>query len=109
MFESLDTSPGQERAIRAAVDEFLDVAHGLKPELRRSRGDVSKLFRHDAFDEVMLGELFARQDDSITEVRKAFVGLVAKVHEALDGAQRQQLARWLDRRRGFHPYRAAAL
>jgi hypothetical protein len=67
--------------------------------------------RAGAVDETQLGELFARQDDRITEVRKAFVGSLAKVHEALDEDQRKRLADLIASKRGFGwggPYRSWA-
>jgi hypothetical protein len=41
---------------------------------------------------VLLGELFARHDTELESLRKAFVGLTAKVHDALDDKQRSRLA-----------------
>jgi hypothetical protein len=97
----------QERVIRAAFDEFRnemkDVGGG---EGKRTRQDVGAALRKPHFDEVFMGELFARQDTAIERTRKAFVGLMARVHETLDEEQRGRLAELVEKgprfwRRGF--------
>ena len=97
----------QERVIRAAFDEFReemkDVGGG---ERKKTRQDISAALRKPQFDEVFMGELFARQDTAIERTRKAFVGLMLKVHEALDEEQRGRLADLVEKgprffRRGF--------
>jgi hypothetical protein len=90
--ERLDASPAQERVIRDAADELHEAAHKLRGEARRTRADVADAFRKPSFDAVMFGELFARHDRSLEELRKAFVGAGAKVHDALDERQRARLA-----------------
>jgi hypothetical protein len=92
VMDRLETTPSQERVILAAADEFRQAASRLRDEGRRSRADVASAFRKPSFDEVMMGELFARHDTSIEELRKAFVGFSAKVHDALDERQRARLA-----------------
>jgi hypothetical protein len=92
VLDSLETSPAQEKVIFSAAEEFRDEAKKFRGELRKSRGDVAGAFRKASFDEVMLGELYARHDTAIEGLRKAFVGLGAKVHDALDEKQRARLA-----------------
>jgi hypothetical protein len=41
---------------------------------------------------VLFGELYARHDRAIEDLRKAFVGATAKIHDALDERQRARLA-----------------
>jgi Spy/CpxP family protein refolding chaperone len=88
----LDATPAQEKVIRDAVDELRESASKLRGEARRTRADVAAAFRKPAFDEVLFGELYARHDRSLEELRKAFVGAGAKVHDALDERQRARLA-----------------
>jgi len=92
ILDRLETTPAQERVVVAAAEEFRDAAAKLRDEGRRSRGDVAGAFRKASFDEVMMGELFARHDTEIEGLRKAFVGFAAKVHDALDDKQRARLA-----------------
>jgi hypothetical protein len=96
LYQKLDATPGQEKVIRAAVDEIKEAFAGARGELDTSRRDVAKAVRTGAVDEVQLGELFARHDEKLREVRKAFVGALAKVNEALDEDQRKRLADMLE-------------
>jgi Spy/CpxP family protein refolding chaperone len=90
--EPLDLTPAQERAVHAAVDELKDAARGLRGELKQSRKDIAQAFRKASFDEVVMGELYARHDTAIETLRKAFVGTAARIHDALDEKQRARLA-----------------
>jgi hypothetical protein len=96
LYEKLDATPGQEKVIRTAIDEIKDAVKNARGELEQSRRDVAKAVRSGAVDEVQLGELFARHDEKLREVRKAFVGALAKVNEALDEDQRRKLADLLE-------------
>ncbi|MBC8132782.1 MAG: hypothetical protein H7X95_07355 [Deltaproteobacteria bacterium] len=97
----------QERGIRAAFEEFRDEMKEVGGgERKKTRQDISSAMRKPHFDEVFMGELFARQDTAIERTRKAFVGLMAKVHEVLDEEQRGRLADLVEKgprfwRRGF--------
>jgi len=92
VLDRLEATPAQERVITAAVEEFRGEAAKFRGELRQSRADVAGAFRKPQFDEVALGELYARHDTAIEGLRRAFVGLGAKVHDALDEKQRGRLA-----------------
>ena len=112
LFERLDTSPGQEKIIREAVDELRDAGSKFRGELRSTRADIARVMRGPSVDETHLGELFARHDTAIETVRKAAVGSLAKVHEALDERQRTRLADLIESGPGFArgwrgPYREA--
>lgn len=93
----LDLSPAQERTVGAAVEEFQAEMKGLRGEGRRTRDDLAAALRKPVFDEVLMGELYARHDEALEKARKAFVGLTAKVHEALDERQRTRLAELVER------------
>ncbi len=108
LFEKLDTTPGQEKEIAAAVDEFIEQARALKREGKASRDDVARVLRNESLDETQLGELFSRHDDALREVQKAFAGTLGRIHGALDPAQRAKLADLIESgpRFGFGgPYR----
>jgi len=92
VLDRLEATPAQERVITAAVDEFHAEAAKFRGELRQSRTDIAGAFRKPQFDEVALGELYARHDTAIEGLRRAFVGLGAKVHDALEEKQRARLA-----------------
>lgn len=84
--------PDQEETIRDAVREFEDSARDLRGEGRKTRHEIAEALRKASFDEVAMGELFARHDGLLEGLRKALVGALAKIHEALDERQRQRLA-----------------
>jgi hypothetical protein len=116
--DRLDATPAQEKVIRDATEEFRETVSKLRGEGRKTRADVASTFRKGHFDEVLFGEVFARHDRGIEEVRKAFVGMGARIHDALDERQRAELAdlieagpagwrpRWGRGRRGWGGARA---
>jgi len=110
MFERLDTSAAQEREIRSALDEIGTAGRDLKKELFESRADVARAFKADALDATLIGEVFARHDDSLDRARKAAVGALAKIHAILDDRQRERLAEFFEhgprRSWGGGPYRS---
>jgi Spy/CpxP family protein refolding chaperone len=109
LFERLDTTPGQEKVIRNAVDEVTGAGAALKDDLHGARQDVGKAFRQEDFNAEVMAELLTRHDDAIDELRRATVGSLAKIHDTLDPEQRQLLADWLSRRSPWHgPYRSYA-
>jgi len=94
----VNATPAQERAIGAAVEEFRDDMKKLGGgEARRSRQEIADALRRPTFDGVVMGEQFARHDTVIEGARKAFVGLVARVHDTLEPEQRTQLASLVER------------
>jgi len=94
----VNATPAQERAIGDAVEEFRgDVKKLGGGETRRSRQEIADALRRPTFDGVVLGEQFARHDTVIEGARKAFVGLVARVHDTLEPEQRTRLASMVER------------
>lgn len=114
VFEELDTTPGQEKEIRAAIDEVMDAGEKMKSGWSDTRSELGKVFRNDELDATILGSVLSHQDAALDEMRGAMVGALARIHAALDPEQRARLARWLERgprwgRRGWGgPYRAHA-
>ena len=109
LFERLDTTPGQERVIRAAVDDLMDGAHAARRDLDDSRKDVARALRADSFDAEAMGEAFSKHDSALGALRRTAVQSLARIHEALDERQRQRLAELIESGRGrsWHgPYRS---
>lgn len=102
----LQASPSQSREVTAAFDEFTAEIKDLRGEGKRTREDLSKALRNQVFDEVLLGELYARHDTVIEKGRKALVGLMARVHAVLEEEQRERLADLLDKGPRFWRQRA---
>jgi len=94
----VDATPEQERAIGVAFEEFRDDLKKVGgDETKRSRQEIADALRRPTFDGVVLGEQFARHDTVIEGARKAFVGLVARVHDTLEPEQRTRLASMVER------------
>ena len=101
IIEQLDATPEQEKVIVAAFREVRDEATKNRAEMRKSREDLAKAMRSPGFDEVLLGELFARHDTAIEGMRRAFTGALARVHVVLDEKQRNDLAEIIENGPGF--------
>jgi uncharacterized membrane protein len=98
ILEHVRATPAQERAIGAAFEEFRDEIKRVGGgEGRRTRQEIVDALRRPTFDGVVLGEQFARHDTVLESARKAFVGLVAKIHDALEPEQRDRLAELIER------------
>jgi uncharacterized membrane protein len=95
--------------IAEAFEEVRQAIRNGRGEWRASREDISRAVGGDVFDESVLGGAFARQDETLTNVRKAVTGALIKVHEALDERQRRRLAEIIGRGPGgfgFGPFGA---
>ena len=111
LFESLDTTVGQEKVIKAAYKEVRDAMGHIEGEAEETRTQIANAIRRGTVDETEMGELYARHDEKLRTIRTAFFGALAKVTDALDEDQRKKLADMLersDRGGGSHrggPYR----
>jgi hypothetical protein len=92
MLARLDTAPGQEKVIVAAVEEFLDRARESGRKVRDTRSDLASAVRGDSVDESRLADAFGRHDAALGEVRSAAVDALRMIHEALDDRQRKLFA-----------------
>ena len=92
VLERIDATPDQEKVIVGALRELRGTAAKSRGEIDKTRADLAKAMRSPAFDEVLLGELFARHDEELESLRKAGVGAMAKIHDALDEKQRGRVA-----------------
>jgi hypothetical protein len=98
IIEHVRATPAQERAVSAAFEEFREeVKKNTGGEGRRTRKEIVDALRRSTFDGVLLGEQFARHDTILENGRKSFVGLMAKIHDALEPEQRERLADLIDR------------
>jgi hypothetical protein len=88
LFERLDTSPGQEKAILAALEELWAKKRAIGDEFVQTRKDVARAMRGERFDEPALQEAFGRQDGLLSQLRESVSAAMKSVHEALDDRQR---------------------
>jgi uncharacterized membrane protein len=101
IIEQIDATPEQEKVIASAFREVRDEAGKHREEMRRSRADIAKAMRSPGFDEVLLGELFARHDTAMEAMRRTVTGALARVHVVLDEKQRDHLADLIENGPGF--------
>jgi hypothetical protein len=112
LFERLATTPGQERVILDAAEAMRARVAASRDALRATAGDAAKAFRGERFDEGVMGESFAKQDEALEATQKALFDALQKVHDALDEQQRRDFAEHIERftgaggRWGRGPYRA---
>jgi Spy/CpxP family protein refolding chaperone len=101
IFERLGTTPGQEKAIAAALEELRSNREALRAEARQSREDLARVVAAGLVDDAALEETFARHDRLLAQLRVSFVEAVKKAVEGLDEAQRGKVADLLRRGGGF--------
>jgi Spy/CpxP family protein refolding chaperone len=92
LFERLETTPGQEKAILAALDELREERRGLREEMEQTRGDLGRAVASGLIDDASMQETFARHDRLLARLRVGFVEAMKKVTDALDERQRKQVA-----------------
>lgn len=96
ILERLDTTPGQEKVIFAAMEEVQKAASKFREEKEKSRADIARAMRAEHFDQAAVKDMFARHDAVMEELRKTVNAELAKVHEALDERQRKEVANLLE-------------
>lgn len=92
----LEATPGQEKAILAALDELKTIARELRGTGRDVRADVARAIRGPMFDDVAFEGATARIDDATLKLRAAARAAIAKIHDALDDRQRKMLGDIID-------------
>jgi len=100
-FEALDTSPGQEKAIRGALSELRRELFELRPELHAARSQVAQALGSERFDAPELEASFERQLTSLGRIGPVLSRTLGQIHEALDPDQRRRLARFIELGPGY--------
>jgi len=96
VFEELDTSPGQEKAIRGALAELRGAFAALRPLLVETRQSLAGALTSEPFDTSALERSLQGRLAEASSVSPALASAVAKIHDALDADQRKRLARLVD-------------
>jgi Spy/CpxP family protein refolding chaperone len=97
VFERLDTTPGQEKAIVHALDELRENKALVRDEAEHTRTDLARVIASGFVDDMSLDETFARHDRLLAQLRVSMVEALKKVTEALDDRQRKQVGDLLAR------------
>jgi uncharacterized membrane protein len=92
----LEATPGQEKAILAAIDELKATASELRGTGRDVRSEIARAVRGPLLDDVVLEGATARLDDATLKIRAAVKTAIVKIHEALDDRQRKMLGDMID-------------
>jgi Spy/CpxP family protein refolding chaperone len=108
VFNRLECSPAQERAIIAEVDQLKHKLRDTKWGMRDARGDLAAALRGPTLDDAALGAVLGRVDSATGSARAAILDALRNIHALLDDRQRSELAEMLDGgwwKRGGSPYR----
>jgi Spy/CpxP family protein refolding chaperone len=104
VFARLDTTPGQEREIRAAIEELQTASRQARAGMAGAREDVAQSIRGDSVDEVSLNEASRRADAMAAQMKDALTVALKRVHAVLDARQRERLAELLAKGPGWGPW-----
>lgn len=91
----LDTTPGQEKAIRATLEALKHNLNDARDDLAGIRGDVAQALGGDVLDEQALSAALEKQEQFVSRARNEVVQAIKALHEILDGSQRRYLAEWI--------------
>jgi hypothetical protein len=96
LLDRLDTTPGQEKVIREAVDTVVEDVHEARGEFRATSTDVAQAIRGETVDRAAIAGVFQRHDLVIARLRQNALDSFGKVHETLDERQRKVLAELIE-------------
>ena len=97
LFERLDTTPGQEKVIRDALNDVLDEAQQTRKSAPAVGSSLAVAFAAESLEDSAIEEAMALADQGMARMREALKEALRRIHEVLDGEQRQRLARWIGR------------
>jgi len=92
LFARLDTTPGQEREIRGALEELRERARDAKSQLPDTRDNISRAVAGEEFDSAAFEAASARFDSTAEKLKDALSSALKRIHGVLDGKQRERLA-----------------
>ena len=92
LYTRLDTTPGQEREIRAAIEELRDRAKDAKSGMLETRESLGKSVAGETFDDAAFEAVSARVDATSEKMKDALSSALKRVHAVLDPKQRERLA-----------------
>lgn len=96
LFQTLDTTPGQEKVIASAAENAERVMWQAREQFFRARSSYAKAMRGETFDSAAVNEAFEAQQASVDEVKKAVREGMQSIHEALTPEQRNRLGDLLE-------------
>jgi len=101
ILERLDTTPGQEKAIIAALEELRDEAGETRAKFFASRRELGAAIRAEHFDAGPLEDMLGRHVADLSELGSRAIQSLSRIHEVLDKEQRARLARMIEHGPGW--------
>lgn len=95
LFEQLDTTPGQEKAIMSTLEAAREQLSELRPDLRKTKRELAALLGSDVLDRAALEDVLGGHQVSFDRARAELVQTMATIHEILDTQQRRELGELL--------------
>ncbi len=92
LLRRLDARPEQEQAIRAEADALSEAFLAFRGDARGLRGELADLLAAPAVDAARVREVLDARLARVETLRARFAEALARVHDALDPAQREALA-----------------
>ena len=92
LYTRLDTTPGQEREIRAALEDLRERARDAKSGMLETRESLGKSVAGEEFDRAAFEAVSARIDATTEKMKDAAASALARIHGVLDPKQRVRLA-----------------
>ncbi|MET0387496.1 MAG: periplasmic heavy metal sensor [Polyangiales bacterium] len=92
IFEQMDTTPGQEKAIVKSIESFKEHMAVSRNELHDVRKQVAQALGGDVLDESVLSAALDRVEELIARTKLELTTALTEVHASLDGRQRKELA-----------------
>jgi hypothetical protein len=96
LFRRLGTTPVQERVILAEVEKLREAGRAMREEAVRARADAAGFLRKDDLAGLPWDEVMGRHERAAGAMREAVKDAFTAIHAALEPAQRERLAAFLD-------------
>lgn len=93
----LETTPGQEKVIRTAIEELRVATRQTWSSTRDARPELAALIRAERLDNAALHSWFDARHDNLRELELRIERAVGQIHDVLDERQKTELANWLER------------
>jgi Spy/CpxP family protein refolding chaperone len=92
LFERLDTTPGQEKAIVKSFETLQEHLASGRSELGAAKQELAQALGGDVLDQSALTAASGKLDDLFDKARVELAQALTEIHTALDGKQRKLLA-----------------
>jgi hypothetical protein len=92
LFEQLDTTPGQEKAIMKSLETLQEQLATGRGELGAARKELAQALGGDVLDQSALTSALSKVEGLFDKARTELIHSLTEVHTALDGKQRKLLA-----------------